>query len=336
MRWLALDIGGANLKVADGHGYAAVQAFALWRAPERLAVELARLIEKSPPCDAIAVTMTGELADGYSSRAAGVEAIVAAMREAAGGRNVVFYRTDGKFTAEFDPGDWLALAATNWRALAQWAIRLTGGESALLVDVGSTTVDIIPLVGNRVAAAGSDDYGRLRSGELVYTGVERTPLCALVEAVDLEGEICPVAAELFATTLDAYLVLGEASEDAENVGTADGRPRTRAAALTRLGRMVCREIDEAEAGTLAWQVRLAQLQKLEIAGRAVLDRMTASPEIVIVSGHGDFLASDLLERWDLGPGQVTAISLAAELGPDIARCAPAHALAVLAAETPPT
>ena len=83
-------------------------------------------------------------------------------------------------------------------------------------------------------------------------------------------------------------------------------------------------------------MRLAQLQKLEIAGRAVLDRMTASPEIVIVSGHGDFLASDLLERWDLGPGQVTAISLAAELGPDIARCAPAHALAVLAAETPPT
>ncbi len=30
MKWLALDIGGANLKAADGQGLAVTQPFAMW------------------------------------------------------------------------------------------------------------------------------------------------------------------------------------------------------------------------------------------------------------------------------------------------------------------
>lgn len=36
MNWLALDIGGANLKVADGHGFAESYSFALWKDPNGL------------------------------------------------------------------------------------------------------------------------------------------------------------------------------------------------------------------------------------------------------------------------------------------------------------
>lgn len=332
MSWLALDIGGANLKAADGRGFAVCQPFALWRQPQQLAAELAALVDRAPACDRIAVSMTGELADCYATRREGVEAIAAAATETAAGRELLFYRTDGRLAAWSGGEDWAELAASNWRALAQWAVRLCGGEAGLLIDVGSTTTDIVPLSPQGVAATAHNDYDRLRAGELVYTGVERTPLCAVLESAQLDGEACPVAAELFATTLDAYLTLQQVDEDAANCDTADGRPRTRAAAGMRLGRMVCREIDLVEAESLATQVKLAQMQQLERAARAVLERTPSWPEVVVLSGHGAFLAEAVLPQLDLGPDSVHVISLTAELGEDIARCATAHALAVLADE----
>ncbi len=44
--------------------------------------------------------------------------------------------------------------------------------------------------------------------ELVYSGVRRTPLCAVAPAVPFRGGWCPLAAELFATTLDVRLLCG--------------------------------------------------------------------------------------------------------------------------------
>src|SRR6185436_6442383 len=72
MKWLALDIGGANLKTADGQGYAQSYAFALWKDPNRLAQQIRTAISEAPPADHLAVTMTGELADCFESKAAGI------------------------------------------------------------------------------------------------------------------------------------------------------------------------------------------------------------------------------------------------------------------------
>ena len=52
--------------------------------------------------------------------------------------------------------------------------------------------------------------------------------------------------------------------------------------------------------------------------------------MIILSGHGEFLARDALE---LGQIKTQISSLAGELGPHISRSAPAHALAVLARES---
>jgi uncharacterized hydantoinase/oxoprolinase family protein len=52
-------------------------------------------------------------------------------------------------------------------------------------------------------------------------------------------------------------------------------------------------------------------------------------EAVVLSGRGEFLARRLIERLRL---KCPVISLSTELGPSISRCAPAHALAVLARE----
>ena len=36
MSWLGIDIGGANLKAADGRGWAQSVPYPLWRNPERI------------------------------------------------------------------------------------------------------------------------------------------------------------------------------------------------------------------------------------------------------------------------------------------------------------
>ena len=50
---------------------------------------------------------------------------------------------------------------------------------ALLLDLGSTTCDIIPIAYAHPQPFGRTDTARLKSGELVYCGVRRTPLCAV-------------------------------------------------------------------------------------------------------------------------------------------------------------
>jgi len=334
MSWLALDIGGANLKAADGLGYAAAQPFALWRAPERLPTELKELMGAGPAFDRIAVTMTAELADCYETKAHGVRAILDAAEQAAGGRPIAVYLTDGQFVSAADAREQPQLAAaSNWHALAAFANRWANSWPALLLDVGSTTADVIPLTASGPSACSRTDTDRLINGELVYTGVERTPVSAIVQQLPYDGGACPVASELFATAADAYLLLGDLPEEPDNRDTADGRPRTRAAAHARMSRMICADTTTFslnDASSAASAVRDAQVAKLESAIVQVVDRIGRPPETLLLSGHGEFILRRLVERL---PWACEVLSLSSKLGPQLSRCAPAHALAVLARET---
>src|SRR6478609_2182952 len=180
MSWLGVDIGGANLKAANAAGWARSMPFALWRNPEGLTAALAELVASAPAFERLAVTMTGELCDCYRSKAEGVAKILASVREVAVKRYVSVYLSDGGCvsipTASERP--WLA-AASNWRAIAELACRCIAGQDALLIDIGSTTADIIPIANGRVAAQGRTDTDRLLTGELVYGGVGRTRICAV-------------------------------------------------------------------------------------------------------------------------------------------------------------
>jgi (4-(4-[2-(gamma-L-glutamylamino)ethyl]phenoxymethyl)furan-2-yl)methanamine synthase len=333
MGWLGLDIGGANLKAAHATGFGLSRPFALWRAPERLAEELQRLVSASPRSDGLAVTMTGELADCYASKAIGVRSILDAVEQAAGEQRITVYLTDGRFVSPDEAREsWRLAAASNWRALAQFAGRFASRRPALLLDMGSTTADFIPIGDAEPCPVGLTDTDRLLSGELVYTGVERTPVNAVVRALPWQGRECPVAAELFATTADAYLLLGDLPEDPADVDTADGRPRTREASHARLARMVCADaatfsLDDAMAAAIA--IRDAQLELLHDALLRVASRQAEPPQTIIISGQGEFLLRRLVARlrW-----QCNVVSLNERLGSDVSRCAPAHAIAVLANE----
>lgn len=323
---LGLDIGGANLKAADTQSFAALRPFELWKNPAGLAAALQHLVpaELQTHYEAVAVTMTGELCDCFANRAEGVRAIVDAVESAFGTIPVAYWRNDGTWaTATKAREEPYAVASSNWLALAAFAGRYAPSGHAILIDIGSTTSDLVRLQDGRPVPKGLTDPDRLASGELVYTGVRRTPLCALLPP--------PFVAELFATTLDAYLLLGEMPEDHQDLGTADGRPATRDAAHARIARMVCLDADQyprAESLALARQVESNQLAMLGKSLKSLFaDR---KPERVILSGSGEFLGRKLAGKtWGDSPA---LISLANKLGPARSSAACAYAVAVLASE----
>jgi (4-(4-[2-(gamma-L-glutamylamino)ethyl]phenoxymethyl)furan-2-yl)methanamine synthase len=334
MSCLGLDIGGANLKAADGRGWARSVPFALWRAPDDLPTALADLVSSAPSADCLAVTMTGELCDCFRTKAEGVRHIVAAALQAAAGRRVSVYLVDGRMVSADEACELPHLAAaSNWHALARFACRFAGSAAGLLIDVGSTTTDIVPLAAGRVAVAGATDLERLACGELLYSGVGRTPICAVTPLLPRRGKPCRIAAELFAAAADAYLLLGDVAEDPTASWTADGRPLTVDCARRRLARMFCADVgelgeDQLQAAAVAF--REEHVRQLAAAIEPVVARMAEEPTRIVVSGAGEFLARRVLQR--SFPGR-EPISLAGELGGEVSRCAPAHALAVLARES---
>lgn len=327
---LALDIGGANIKAADGEGWAESRPFAMWREWERLADVLAEVIRaRTPRC--VVATMTGEIADCFSSRAAGVRHIAAALAEAAAPADVGIYRVDGAIVSPAAiAAAPLGAAASNWHAVARLAGAATSSDRAFLIDIGSTTVDIIPIRAGRPAPSAGDDVGRMHSGELIYTGMERTPVAAIVRSLPHRGLRRPVASELFAQSRDAWLVLGGVAEEPAAVDTADGGPATAAAARVRLARTMLLDPEgftAADATAAAEACAAAQARQVARSLLRVAERVGWEPAEVVISGHGDMLADRALARtgW-----MATRTWLRERLGPDVSRAAPAHALALIA------
>ncbi len=330
---LALDVGGANVKAADGTGWTHAEPFAMWRERGRLTEVLTRIVRQAAARRLVA-TMTGEIADCFACRAEGVGHIVEAVAAAAASAGFPppgIYRLDGRFAS---PGEAraepLMVAASNWHAVARLAASMARSDRALLVDIGSTTTDIVPLVDGRPAPQAWDDVGRMATGELVYSGMERTPIAAVVRWLPHGGFRRPVAAERFADTRDAWLLLGGLPDDPGCHDTADGGPATVAAARARIARMMLLDPpDLAPADAVRAAERIAAVQARRIA-RAI-DRVAAAagrrPEVIVHSGHGERLARMAVAR--LG-WPVAAISLPALLGPAVSRSAPAHALALIA------
>jgi probable H4MPT-linked C1 transfer pathway protein len=273
------------------------------------------------------------LADCFATKAEGVRFILQAVQAGSDNRHTRVYLVDGRLvTPQVALAHSQLAAASNWHALARFAGRYASAGSALLLDVGSTTCDVIPLVEGKPAARGTTDTERLLAGELVYTGIERSPVCAVVSAVPYRGRSCPVVQEVFATMRDVYSVLEQLPDDPSNLNTSDGKPATRAAARVRLGRMIAAdtaEFNHRDAVALAHRAAQAQTELLAAAVELVLQELSAAPTTVVLSGHGEFLARGVLESLRI---DAPVVSLAAELGQTVSRSAPAHALAVLARE----
>ncbi len=163
-RWIGIDIGGANIKAADTVDQASVIPFSLWKSPDCLASHLAKLIEPFGGFDAVALTMTGELADCYATREEGVCRILEQVTRIIPSPMVRVFAVDGRWmnVPQAARNAW-DVASSNWMALAQYATRWTDGEASLLVDVGSTTCDVLAIENQLVKTESRTDRDRLVS-----------------------------------------------------------------------------------------------------------------------------------------------------------------------------
>jgi probable H4MPT-linked C1 transfer pathway protein len=330
---LGWDLGGAHLKAARLDAGGAVDrvfqvACPLWQGLDHLHTAIDAAISDLGPAPRHAITMTGEMADLFPSRDAGVLGLAAAMRRHLPGSALEFYAGERGFVAEEAVAAHTgAIASANW--LASAALVAARLPAALLVDTGSTTTDIIAVAGGRVRAVGRDDYQRLVSGELVYSGVVRTAVMAVTDAVPFGGDRVPLMAEYFATMADAYRVLGELPDGADLHPTADGGPRDATASRRRLARMIGRDLDSAPDALV---LRAAQLERiLAAAVRQVKCAGLPADAPVVGAGVGRFLVRDLAQR--LGRSCVEFGELlpgSAAMRGRVADCAPAAAVAILA------
>lgn len=331
------DIGGAHLKVAVA-GDARIAAVRqipcrLWEGLDRLEEAFATALDGLPAGGRHAITMTGELVDLFPDRAHGVAALLAAATARLGDDLRVWAGEAGFLSPAEAARQPAGVASANWSATASLVAR--SQVDALVVDIGSTTADLVPVRGGRVAARGQTDRERLAAGELVYTGLTRTPVMALAPALPWRGAPVPLMAEYFATTADVHRLLGTLPEDADQHAAADNGPKTVEASARRLGRMIGVDLDEAELPewrSLAAAAAEKQLQAITGAAQLVLSAAALPVQAPLIgAGAGRAMAGELARR--LGRPYADIASLVACDGgtaDSVARCAPAVAVALLA------
>jgi probable H4MPT-linked C1 transfer pathway protein len=297
-------LGGAHLKAvrldASGRIAGAVQRpCPLWRGLDHLELAIAEALTALGQVHRHAVTMSGELADIFPNRNEGVAQLVDTMARSLPGAEVrIFAGLRGFVVSNKGREHAVDIASTNWLASAQYAALHC--SEGIFIDMGSTTTDLIPLQNGRAAPVGLTDAARLGSEELVYTGVVRTPLMAVVSRVPFDGQWQRIAAEYFATTADIHRLTGQLDPAHDMADTADGAGKSIEESARRLARMVGRDFEEAPIP--AWvdlaeffaEAQMNQLQEAveRIQSRAHLHRK--SP--LIGAGAGRFMVQRLAQR----------------------------------------
>ncbi|MDM8555521.1 hydantoinase/oxoprolinase family protein [Desulfococcaceae bacterium HSG7] len=307
------DIGGANIKAVRTQWkgrqlksiQTAVRSFEIWREPQHLAAVLLNIAEKLEMQEKqdLAVTMTAELSDVFRTKREGVLYVLDAVEQAFGEANIYLFTLDGTFVRpERMRQNPLSGAATNW--LASALLIADYHPDCILIDIGSTTTDIIPIRNGKPINIGQTDTQRLISGELVYTGVTRTNPNTFASQAPVQGCLCRVAAEYFTAMADVYLILGRITSDQYSCPTADGRGKTVSAARERLARFVCSDADLMSANEIHTLASYLQEKQLQQIVEAIFQVMSGSLQDdvllpLVVVGSGKFLTEEAARRLNL-------------------------------------
>ena len=224
------------------------------------------------------------------------------------------------------------MASANWAATGWMISQLK--TNCIIVDVGSTTTSVIPIVEKAIVAEGKTDLEKLINGELVYTGSLRTNVAATVSSIPTSKGVAHVSSEVFAQSADVHLILGNITEKEYTVETADGKEKTRNAALARLARVVCADTEmltEKEIVGISQYVYERQVEQITNALRRVCNRINkngAKKPAAVVTGMGrNFLARKAAKQ----AGFVDVVDFAELANGDIARVSTAFAVALMGA-----
>lgn len=303
---LGYDVGGANTKAAFVRvkkgklisAKVAVEYFPVWKQPEKLPHVLLMLKERLDVggLDGMGITMTAELSDVYQTKREGVNHILRSVKNVFPVSPIYVLNTDAKMesltTAKEDP---LRVAAANWAATGWIVSRHL--KNCVVVDVGSTSTSIIPIVDGQIVARGNTDLDKLILGELVYTGSLRTNVATIVQSIPTKNGVASVASELFALSGDVHILLENITEKDYSTETTDGRGKTKAESSARLARVVCADTEMltkqeiAEMARYIYDKQIHQVAEGLTKVYVLIKSLTSDKVPVVVTGLGkDFIA----------------------------------------------
>lgn len=336
---LGWDVGGAHVKLAafgrDGRLKAVrIAPCPVWKGADQLRQAIRELGGEFPADAASAVTMTAEVADLWPDRRTGVIGTAAILIEELGAAPLaLFAGPEGFVPATEAAAHADMIGSANWYATAAVLAHLL--PDGVLIDIGSTTTDLIPFAASRVVARGFTDAERLAHSELLYAGVARTPVMALAELAPFGGRWLPLMAEHYATTADVHRLIGDLAEGADLHPSADGGPKTEVASARRLLRMVGQDFALPAlpaARGLARYFAEEQINRLRRAFDCVASAQPQEVGLIVGAGVGRFLAARLAERRGLAYLDLAQVLTDDEsLSHAAADCAPAVAVGLLAA-----
>lgn len=336
MHSMGWDIGGAHVKAVlldeTGNVLQSQQiACPLWLGLDRLETAVMTMLKTFnviPNQVTHAVTMTGELVDLFENRHQGVLEISTFINQLLK-RGVLFYYMSQESEQPFVSIEGVEshaklIASANWHASARLIAKQR--PSALLVDIGSTTTDIIVIDGGKVVSGALTDAERMQQDTLVYTGVVRTPVMAVAQKLSIDSVQTNVAAEYFATMADVYRLTQELPEGVDMAETADGEAKTILASARRLARMVGYDVESKPLESwqqLAQACKQKQCDQIQLA----MTKYLKAGMTIVSAGAGSFLVEAIAQRLQY---PTMSVASAMQCQEELDVCFPAYAVASLA------
>ncbi len=339
---LGLDIGGANTKAAflkSQNGTVKeietlLEYFPIWKdGKDKLPKVLEKLKTKltgTKTVDGVGVTITAELSDAYRTKKGGINHVLDCVCHVFGGVPLFVLDVEANLlSVEKARREPYRVASANWAATGWMVSKLV--KDCVVVDVGSTSTSIIPIMDGKIATKGKTDLEKLQNGELVYSGSLRTNVATIVDKIPVKGKMTRVSSELFSQSGDVHLLLGNITEKEYTAETCDGRGKTRNETASRLARVVCADTDmltEQEIRGMAKFVYGKQVEQIADGLKQVSDRIKQA-KMAVVTGLGrEFLARKAAEK----VGFNNIIALEELLSVDAAVVSPSVGIALMVAE----
>jgi len=226
----------------------------------------------------ISITITAELSDAFQTKKEGIFIVLNALKQVFDKEKMFFINNNSEFIdfnqVESDP---VSVAAANWVSTSLFLGKFV--PNCILIDAGSTTIDIIPILNSIPVPKGKTDIERIINHELVYTGGLRATLPSITHFVPYKGKMVRISFEKFALIADVHRVLKNISEVEYINDTADNRSKSLNDCYARLARVICMD-----------------LESISIEDLNVIAQYIYNKQIEIISYEIQLFLKDLIQR----------------------------------------
>ena len=295
MKITGWDIGGAHIKAVKidflKKNSTTEQVYSpIWKNINNLKKSIKLIKNKLGKTNYHAITMTAELADIFRDRVNGVKYIVNLSSKILGEKNIFFYSKKTFLKKKLAIKKTFELNSMNWHATASFISN--SFPNCILIDVGSTTTDIIPIKNKRIISRSVTDYQRLKSNELIYLGVLRTPIQAIEKKKNLINEN-------FANLSDVYRILNKIPNTIDLLPTLDNKTKSKHDSARRIARIFGQDYKKKHFlkwKKTAYQIEDEQLKILKSVIKKIEKKNFIKKVPVIGAGIGEFLVKKICNK----------------------------------------